>query len=55
MEKIRKFLIGFVVLSAFFSLYVGGVLVYLLFFSIALYAGFELIVSLRNKYSLKRQ
>ncbi len=55
MVNIRKFSVGFIALSAFLSLYIGGAMVYLLLFSIALYAALELVVSLRNKYIFKRQ
>ncbi|EOL49135.1 hypothetical protein RV11_GL001356 [Enterococcus phoeniculicola] len=55
MEKVRNFLISFVALTAFLSLYIGGIFVYPLVISIVLYALFELSVALKNKQNLKKQ
>ncbi|MGM0123632.1 hypothetical protein IGI37_001004 [Enterococcus sp. AZ194] len=50
---VRRFLMGLIAFAAFLSLYIGGVLVYLLLFSIVLYAIFELLVAFNKKFHVK--
>lgn len=51
MEKIRAFLISFLALTAFFSLYIGGLFAYAFMFLLVLYAAFEVAGTFRKKHS----